>query len=59
VQTYRLNPENEENDTTNAGNTDLKTTPTGIGAWAIGGGKWEFGLAAQNDAQSVAAIHAG
>jgi aryl-alcohol dehydrogenase-like predicted oxidoreductase len=41
------------------GNTDLKITPMGIGAWAIGGGKWEFGWGAQNDAQSIAAIHAG
>jgi aryl-alcohol dehydrogenase-like predicted oxidoreductase len=41
------------------GNTDLRITPIGIGAWAIGGGKWEFGWGAQNDAQSIAAIHAG
>src|SRR5271167_3767284 len=41
------------------GKTDLRITPIGIGAWAIGGGKWEFGWGAQNDAQSVAAIHAG
>jgi aryl-alcohol dehydrogenase-like predicted oxidoreductase len=41
------------------GNTDMRITPIGIGAWAIGGGKWEFGWGAQNDAQSVAAIHAG
>jgi aryl-alcohol dehydrogenase-like predicted oxidoreductase len=41
------------------GNTDLRITPIGIGAWAIGGGKWEFGWGEQNDAQSVAAIHAG
>jgi aryl-alcohol dehydrogenase-like predicted oxidoreductase len=41
------------------GATDLRITPIGIGAWAIGGGKWEFGWGAQNDEQSVAAIHAG
>jgi aryl-alcohol dehydrogenase-like predicted oxidoreductase len=41
------------------GKTDLKITPIGIGAWAIGGGKWEFGWGAQNDSQSVAAIRAG
>jgi aryl-alcohol dehydrogenase-like predicted oxidoreductase len=41
------------------GKTDLRITPIGIGAWAIGGGKWEFGWGAQNDAQSVTAIHAG
>jgi aryl-alcohol dehydrogenase-like predicted oxidoreductase len=41
------------------GTTDLGITPIGIGAWAIGGGNWEFGWGAQSDAQSVAAIHAG
>jgi aryl-alcohol dehydrogenase-like predicted oxidoreductase len=41
------------------GKTDMGITPIGIGAWAIGGGKWEFGWGAQNDSQSVAAIHAG
>jgi aryl-alcohol dehydrogenase-like predicted oxidoreductase len=41
------------------GKTDLKITPIGIGAWAIGGGKWEFAWGAQNDAESVAAINAG
>ena len=30
-----------------------------IGAWAIGGGKWEFAWGHQNDEQSIAAIHAG
>jgi aryl-alcohol dehydrogenase-like predicted oxidoreductase len=41
------------------GKTDLRITPIGIGAWAIGGGKWEFGWGAQDDAHSIAAIHAG
>jgi aryl-alcohol dehydrogenase-like predicted oxidoreductase len=41
------------------GQSDLRITPIGIGAWAIGGGKWEFAWGAQNDAESVAAIHAG
>src|ERR1700724_1991043 len=41
------------------GQTDLKITPIGIGAWAIGGGKWEFAWGHQEDAESVAAIHAG
>lgn len=40
------------------GMTNLRITPIGIGAWAIGGGKWEFGWGAQDDAQSIAAIHA-
>jgi aryl-alcohol dehydrogenase-like predicted oxidoreductase len=25
------------------GQGDLNITPIGIGAWAIGGGQWEFG----------------
>jgi aryl-alcohol dehydrogenase-like predicted oxidoreductase len=41
------------------GQTDLRITPIGIGAWAIGGGKWEFAWGHQDDAESVAAIHAG
>ena len=34
----------------------MAITPVGFGAWAIGG-DWEFGWGAQDDAQSVAAIH--
>jgi len=41
------------------GQSDLKITPIGIGAWAIGGGKWEFAWGAQDDRESTAAIHAG
>ena len=41
------------------GQSDLKITPIGIGAWAIGGGKWEFAWGAQDDQKSIAAIHAG
>jgi aryl-alcohol dehydrogenase-like predicted oxidoreductase len=41
------------------GLSDLNITPLGIGAWAIGGGKWEFAWGPQNDDESVAAIHAG
>ena len=39
------------------GNSDLAITPIGFGAWAIGGGDWQFGWGAQDDSQSVAAIH--
>jgi len=39
------------------GNSDLSITPIGFGAWAIGGGGWAFAWGAQDDAQSVAAIH--
>jgi aryl-alcohol dehydrogenase-like predicted oxidoreductase len=38
------------------GNSDLAITPIGFGAWAIGG-DWQFGWGAQDDAQSIAAIH--
>jgi aryl-alcohol dehydrogenase-like predicted oxidoreductase len=36
----------------------MELTPIGIGAWAIGGGGWKFGWGPQDDAESVAAIHA-
>jgi aryl-alcohol dehydrogenase-like predicted oxidoreductase len=39
------------------GNTQLDITPIGFGAWAIGGADWKFGWGAQDDADSVAAIH--
>ena len=41
------------------GESDLRITPIGIGAWAIGGGKWEFGWGPQDDAESLAAIRTG
>ncbi len=41
------------------GNSDLHITPIGIGAWAIGGGGWEFSWGPQDDNESIAAIHAG
>jgi len=40
------------------GNSDLEITRLGVGSWAIGGGGWEFGWGAQDDAQSVRAISA-
>src|ERR1700726_4235757 len=41
------------------GNSDLYITPVGMGAWAMGGGKWEFAWGPQNDKDSIEAIHAG
>jgi aryl-alcohol dehydrogenase-like predicted oxidoreductase len=41
------------------GQSDMKITRIGIGAWAIGGGSWEFGWGPQDDAESIAAIRAG
>ena len=39
------------------GNSDLQLTPIGFGAWAIGGGNWEFAWGPQDDNESVSAIH--
>ena len=44
-------------ETTLLGKTDLDITRVGFGAWAIGGGGWEFGWGPQDDDDSVAAIH--
>lgn len=38
------------------GNSELQITPIGYGAWAIGGGNWQFGWGSQDDQDSVAAI---
>jgi aryl-alcohol dehydrogenase-like predicted oxidoreductase len=38
------------------GNSDLALTPIGYGAWAIGGGNWEFAWGAQDDDESVRTI---
>jgi aryl-alcohol dehydrogenase-like predicted oxidoreductase len=43
--------------TRNLGNSDLKITPIGIGAWAMGGGQWAFSWGTQDDNASIAAIH--
>src|SRR6201988_3254239 len=40
------------------GSSDLYITPIGFGAWAIGGGGWEFAWGAQDDRESIAAIRA-
>jgi aryl-alcohol dehydrogenase-like predicted oxidoreductase len=39
------------------GNSDLHLTPIGFGAWAIGGGNWDFAWGPQDDAESIRAIH--
>ncbi len=44
-------------ETVQLGKTDLEITRVGFGAWAIGGGGWEFGWGPQDDEQSLAAIH--
>jgi len=39
------------------GNSDLHLTPIGFGAWAVGGGNWEFAWGPQDDDDSIGAIH--
>jgi aryl-alcohol dehydrogenase-like predicted oxidoreductase len=43
--------------TTELGSTGLECTRVGFGAWAIGGGGWQFGWGPQDDEESIAAIH--
>ena len=40
------------------GASDLEITPIGVGAWAMGGGGWQFAWGAQDDGESVDAIRA-
>jgi aryl-alcohol dehydrogenase-like predicted oxidoreductase len=39
------------------GDTGMEITRVGFGAWAIGGGGWEFGWGPQQDEESIEAIH--
>ena len=43
--------------TSQLGTTGIEITRVGFGAWAIGGGGWEFGWGPQQDDESIAAIH--
>lgn len=43
--------------TTELGSTGLEITRVGYGAWAIGGGGWEFGWGPQVDEASIETIH--
>ena len=40
------------------GNSDMHLTTVGFGAWAIGGGNWQYAWGAQDDNESIAAIAA-
>src|SRR6185437_7584888 len=44
-------------ETRQLGNSDLKITPIGVGAWAMGGGYWAFSWGHQEDKNSIEAIH--
>jgi aryl-alcohol dehydrogenase-like predicted oxidoreductase len=41
------------------GFTDMELTTVGFGAWAAGGGNWEWGWGPQDDHESIAAIQRG
>lgn len=43
--------------TTPLGNSDLRITRFGFGAWAAGGSGWQFGWSTQDDSESIGAIH--
>jgi aryl-alcohol dehydrogenase-like predicted oxidoreductase len=43
--------------TTQLGQTGLEITRVGFGAWAIGGGGYDWGWGTQQDDESIAAIH--
>jgi aryl-alcohol dehydrogenase-like predicted oxidoreductase len=43
-------------ETRTLGNTDMKITRIGFGAWAIGGGNWAFAWGPQDDNKSLEAI---
>jgi len=45
-------------ETRQLGNSDLRITPIGIGAWAFGGGGWNGSMGPQNENNSIPAIHA-
>src|SRR6201984_183604 len=44
-------------ETRKLGNSDLKITRVGFGAWAIVGSGWEFAGGPQDDKDSIAAVH--
>ena len=39
------------------GESNLYLSPIGFGAWAIGGGDWQYAWGPQEDSESIAAIH--
>jgi aryl-alcohol dehydrogenase-like predicted oxidoreductase len=43
--------------TRHLGNSDLQLTAIGFGAWAIGGGDWQYAWGPQEDRKSIDAIH--
>jgi aryl-alcohol dehydrogenase-like predicted oxidoreductase len=39
------------------GNSDLQISSIGFGAWAVGGGDWQYSWGSQDDNESIAAMH--
>lgn len=50
-------PQNALGTVKQLGNSDLHLTSIGFGAWAIGGGDWQFAWGPQEDQESIDAIH--
>ena len=50
--------QNNSMQTRQLGNSDMRITPLGVGAWAMGGGGWQFAWGPQDDNESIAAIQA-
>jgi aryl-alcohol dehydrogenase-like predicted oxidoreductase len=50
-------PANVLGTTRQLGNSDLQLTAIGFGAWAIGGGDWQYAWGPQEDHESIEAIH--
>ena len=44
-------------ETQQLGNSGLRITTVGYGAWAVGGSGWQFAWGAQDDNDSIAAMH--
>ncbi len=58
MASYGFMSANTLGQTKKLGDSDLEITSIGFGAWAIGGGDWQYGWGPQDDDDSVGAIHA-
>ena len=56
VQKVMYNEQDFSKPTRQLGNSDMQLTAIGFGAWAIGGGDWQFSWGPQDDNDSVGAI---
>jgi aryl-alcohol dehydrogenase-like predicted oxidoreductase len=51
------NPTDVLESTKQLGDSDMQLTAIGFGAWAIGGGDWQYAWGPQEDKESIEAIH--